>query len=107
MGAPKGRNQIAKGCRAPARLPWYRRERVQATPTGLNINAFLRYSVCMPQSFSGIHVHLVFSTRDRRPFLVDPDLRAQTHAYLGGICKNLACDPLVAGGVADHVHILA
>ena len=34
-------------------------------------------------------------------------LRSETHAYLGGISKNLGCDPLIVGGVADHVHILA
>ena len=61
----------------------------------------------MPQSFSGIHVHLVFSTRDREPYLDSHALRSETHAYLGGISKNLRCDPLIVGGVADHIHLLA
>jgi REP element-mobilizing transposase RayT len=28
------------------------------------------------------------------------------HAYLGGICKTLDLQPIIVGGVADHVHIL-
>jgi REP element-mobilizing transposase RayT len=29
------------------------------------------------------------------------------HRYLGGVSKTLDCQPLIVGGVADHVHILA
>lgn len=61
----------------------------------------------MPQSLSAVYVHLVFSTKDRRPLLIDPDLRAEMHAYLGGTSEKLGCQPLVVGGVADHVHMLA
>ena len=61
----------------------------------------------MPQSLSAVYLHLVFSTKDRHPFLRDPSLRAETHAYLGGISKQLDCTPIIIGGVDDHVHILA
>lgn len=61
----------------------------------------------MPQSLSAVYLHCVFSTKDRQPFLSDADLRAEMHAYLGGISKQLDCAPLIIGGVADHVHILA
>ena len=60
----------------------------------------------MPQSLSAVYVHLVFSTKERRPFLVDPTQRAALHAYLGGISKTLECPPLIVGGVEDHVHML-
>ena len=60
----------------------------------------------MPQSLAQIYLHLVFSTKDRRPFLQDPSIRAETHQYLGGICNNLDCPVLRVGGVEDHVHIL-
>ena len=60
----------------------------------------------MPQSLSAVYVHLVFSTKDRRPFLRDPVTRAALHAYLGGISKSLECPPLLVGGVEDHVHLL-
>jgi REP element-mobilizing transposase RayT len=60
----------------------------------------------MPQSLSKILLHGVFSTKERRPFLRDLVIRRELHAYLGGILKQLDCDPICIGGVEDHVHIL-
>ena len=45
----------------------------------------------MPQSLSQIYLHVVFSTKDREPFLIDQEFRGRTHAYLVGICNNLGC----------------
>jgi len=53
-----------------------------------------------------IYVHIVFSTKNRQPFLSDREFRARTHAYMVGICKNLESPSLLIGGVEDHVHIL-
>jgi REP element-mobilizing transposase RayT len=61
----------------------------------------------MPQSLSNVIVHLVFSTKDRRPWLEDRYLRERLHAELGGISKALDCPPLIVGGVEDHIHLLA
>ena len=61
----------------------------------------------MPQSLSQILVHAVFSTKERRPFLRDSALRQEMHHYLGGVLKNLECQPIIVGGVEDHVHLLA
>ena len=61
----------------------------------------------MPQSFSAVFLHLIFSTKNREPFLRDPDLQRETHSYLGGISKELDSPPVIIGGVEDHVHILA
>jgi REP element-mobilizing transposase RayT len=60
----------------------------------------------MPQSLAKILVHAVFSTKDRRSFLHDKPLREELHRYLGGILGNLECQPLIIGGVEDHVHLL-
>lgn len=60
----------------------------------------------MPQSLSGVYLHLVFSTKDRRPFLRDEEHREALHAMLGGISKKLDCTPIEVGGVEDHVHVL-
>ena len=60
----------------------------------------------MPQSLSVVHIHLVFSTKHRAPFLRDHDLRAEMHAYLGGVSSRLACPPAIVGGTEDHVHML-
>ena len=61
----------------------------------------------MPQSLSAVYVHIVFSTKERRPFIQALDLRTELHAYLGGVSNRLGCAPLIVGGVQDHVHILA
>ncbi len=60
----------------------------------------------MSQSLVQIYVHIVFSTKHRRPFLGDGEFRDRTHRYLAGICKNLNCPALIVGGIEDHVHIL-
>ena len=60
----------------------------------------------MPQSLTQVYLHVVFSTKDRRPFLRDPTVRDETHKYLGGTCNNRDCPVLRVGGTADHVHIL-
>lgn len=60
----------------------------------------------MPQSLSAVYLHLVFSTKDRRPFLRDKTVRDALHAYVGGVSKTLDCPPLIVGGVEDHVHLL-
>jgi putative transposase len=61
----------------------------------------------MAQSLAKILVHIVFSTKYRRPFLHHKSLRDELHRYLGGILAKHDCQPLVIGGVADHVHILS
>ncbi len=61
----------------------------------------------MSQSLAKILVHTVFSTKDRRPFLRDRGLQSELHRYIGGILNNLKCDPILVGGVEDHVHILS
>jgi putative transposase len=61
----------------------------------------------MPQSLSAVYIHLVFSTKERRPFLRDDTIRAALHPYLGKISKQLGCAPIITGGMEDHVHLLA
>jgi REP element-mobilizing transposase RayT len=61
----------------------------------------------MPQSLSAVYIHLVFSTKGRRPFLREIETRAAVHSYLGGVSKQLGCAPIVIGGMEDHVHLLA
>ncbi|MEZ6054516.1 MAG: IS200/IS605 family transposase [Planctomycetaceae bacterium] len=60
----------------------------------------------MPQSLAQIYLHIVFSTKDRRPFLQNESLRDELHKYLGGICRKLGAPSLIIGGVEDHVHLL-
>jgi REP element-mobilizing transposase RayT len=60
----------------------------------------------MSQSLSAVYIHLVFSTKERRPFLRDQEFRHSVHAYLGSVSKQLHCPQLLVGGVEDHVHLL-
>jgi REP element-mobilizing transposase RayT len=60
----------------------------------------------MPQSLSRIWTHLVFSTKERYPFLKDQGIREELHAYLAKILKANNCPTLIVGGVSDHVHAL-
>jgi putative transposase len=59
----------------------------------------------MPQSLTKLYVHLIFSTKNREPFL-DPAIRPRVHAYLATVIRNLDAPYVVVGGVADHVHLL-
>jgi REP element-mobilizing transposase RayT len=61
----------------------------------------------MPQSLSVIYLHLVFSTKNRQPFLSEPELRREMHQWLAAASFKLGCASLIVGGVEDHVHILA
>src|SRR4051794_18633224 len=59
----------------------------------------------MPQSLSSVIIHLVYSTKNREPFIhesVEPDL----HAYLATVFKSLRSPAIVIGGTSDHIHCL-
>jgi len=62
------------------------------------------YVIDMSQSLSCLLVHLIFSTKERHPFLAQNELMLRTHAYLGGILREASCPSLTIGGTADHVH---
>jgi len=59
----------------------------------------------MPQSLSKVILHIVFSAKDREPWL-SLDVRARMHAYLATVCRDLGAEVVRVGGVADHVHIV-
>jgi putative transposase len=56
-------------------------------------------------SFVSCLMHVVFSTKDRRPYLT-PDVQERLWPYLGGIARESKLRALKVGGVADHVHML-
>jgi len=56
-------------------------------------------------TYSRLLVHLVFSTKERHPW-IGGDMHSDLHAYLGGIARNIDTTPIAVGGVADHVHAL-
>ena len=60
----------------------------------------------MPQSLSKIWTHLIFSTKERFPFLSDETVRHDMHAYMASVLTANHCPTLQVGGVSDHVHSL-
>jgi REP element-mobilizing transposase RayT len=56
-------------------------------------------------SFVSCLVHVVFSTKERRPWIT-PELQEKLWPYFGGIARNHNMKALKVGGVEDHVHIL-
>jgi REP element-mobilizing transposase RayT len=59
----------------------------------------------MAHTFSRNHVHVVFSTKDRRN-IVPKEWQPRLWAYLAGICKNHEMIAVAVGGTENHVHIL-
>ena len=59
----------------------------------------------MAQSLSKVLLHIIFSTKNREPWL-DSNVRPRIHAYLATICRDAGADFVLVGGVSDHVHIV-
>jgi len=61
----------------------------------------------MPQSLANVVVHITYSTKLRKPWLNDPDLRSALYAYNAVILREEVDSPaIVINGVEDHIHIL-
>ena len=59
----------------------------------------------MGQSFTCLRYHLIFGTKDRKPW-IDIELRQRLYDYVGGIVRAEKGVLLAAGGTTDHVHLL-
>jgi putative transposase len=59
----------------------------------------------MPQSLARLHIHLIFSTKNREPVLLD-SVHDSLHRYMATVLQNLGCPPVLINSVTDHVHIL-
>ena len=59
----------------------------------------------MAQSLSSILIHLVFSTKNREPFIT-PAIETELHPYMATIFRGLKSPSLAINGTCDHVHIL-
>ena len=58
----------------------------------------------MGHTYSDCLYHVIFSTKERRPFPLDAMQRL--HPYIVGIAKQNAFTAPLVGGVEDHVHLL-
>ena len=59
----------------------------------------------MPHSYTNNLLHVVFSTRERKPTIPTASLR-ELWAVMAGIGRNHRLTVIKIGGMADHVHML-
>lgn len=59
----------------------------------------------MPQSLARLHIHLIFSTKNRERIISDR-VRDSLHAYMATVLQNIGCPPVLINSVEDHVHVL-
>jgi putative transposase len=59
----------------------------------------------MSHSYSQNHLHIVFSTKERRK-LIKPPMQPKLWSYMAGIARNHGFLVLANGGMEDHVHLL-
>lgn len=59
----------------------------------------------MAHTFTNLLTHVIFSTKDRAPF-INAELKEQLFPYMIGILRELKAKTLAINGVEDHVHLL-
>jgi REP element-mobilizing transposase RayT len=59
----------------------------------------------MSQSLASVLVHLIYSTKNRHPFLT-PEIDPELYAYQATIFRELESPALLINGTPDHVHAL-
>lgn len=59
----------------------------------------------MPQSLANVLLHIIFSTKNRVPW-IPVDIERELHPYLATICRNHGCPSHEIGGTDDHIHIV-
>jgi putative transposase len=59
----------------------------------------------MANTYTPLHYHFIFSTKNREPW-IRRDIEERLWAYLGGIASQHDLKPTLIGGIEDHVHLL-
>ena len=80
-------------------------QRIRALKARFKLGEDLAIVVGMSQSLSNVILHIIFSTKDREPWL-GPKVRPRAHAYLSTVCRELGATFVHVGGVSDHVHLV-
>jgi REP element-mobilizing transposase RayT len=57
-------------------------------------------------TYTNLLYHLIFSTKERRPY-ISPAFNERLHEYIGGTIRGLGGILLEINSVPDHIHILA
>jgi len=59
----------------------------------------------MANTYTCLHYHIVFSTKNRLPWIT-ADIESRVWEYIGGIARQNMMKALKIGGVDDHIHLL-
>ena len=57
-------------------------------------------------TYTNLLFHIIYSTKYRKP-TIDPIWQDELYAYIGGILRDNRGVLLKAGGIEDHMHLLA
>src|SRR5215510_2824945 len=60
----------------------------------------------MPQSYTNLIYHIIFSTKDRQPLITNV-YQSRLYDYIGGAIRAQGGFAVAINGVEDHVHLLA
>ena len=60
----------------------------------------------MPQSLAQVWLHVIFSAKNRRPFLTNSEFREEMFRMLAYHVKASKCVSVSVSGYVDHVHLL-
>jgi REP-associated tyrosine transposase len=59
----------------------------------------------MANTYTALHYHFVFSTKNRQPW-ISQEIEERIWDYLGGIARANGMKPVKIGGIEDHIHML-
>ena len=59
----------------------------------------------MSHTYVSSLVHVVFSTKDRKRFLL-PEIQERLWPFISGVAKSHSINTLAIGGLEDHAHVL-
>jgi REP element-mobilizing transposase RayT len=59
----------------------------------------------MANTYTALHYHIIFSTKNREPWL-NAEVEQRVWAYIGGVARKHKMTALRVGGVDDHIHAL-
>ncbi len=62
------------------------------------------YRPHMGNTFTSLHCHFVFSTKNREPW-ISHEIEERIWSFLGGIARENGMKPIRIGGMPDHIHM--
>jgi REP element-mobilizing transposase RayT len=59
----------------------------------------------MANTYTSLHYHIVFSTKNRHPW-IHADIEQRVWEYVGGIARQNDMKAIQIGGIEDHLHVV-